>query len=769
MNNKTKTTSILKDTTPKWHKTFLKWFWGLFSAGIIIAFMAIWMIAEGWLGYLPPLEELQNPKNRFASEIISSDMQSLGRYYRNENRVGVQYTDLSPYLIDALVATEDARFYSHTGVDFKSFFRAVLKLGRAGGGSTLTQQLAKQIWSPRASNIFERAMQKPIEWVIATKLERLYSKDEILLMYLNQFDFLYNAVGIKSAAQVYFSTTPSDLKIEEAAMLVGMCKNPSLYNPVRRPERALNRRNTVLSQMCKYEYITEAERDSLEALPLELHYSSVDHKQGLAPYFREYLRGVLTAKEPKESHYSEWNKQQYVIDRYQWDNNPLYGFCAKNTKPDGTHYDIYQDGLKIYTTIDSRMQRYAEEAVAEHMQSLQKSFFRECKRKKNAPFSRSISQDEINGILTRAMKQTDRYRGMKKAGASEKEIQEAFNTPVDMQVFTYDDTGLKDTTMSPMDSIRWLKNYLRCGFMSMDPHTGYVKAYVGGPNFAHFQYDMATMGRRQVGSTVKPYLYTLAMDEGMWPCDKVVNEPITLYDANGRPWTPRDTHAKNQGEIVTLNWGLQNSSNWITAYLMSLYTPEQLVRIMQSFGIQGQLDPVISLCLGPCEVSVQEMVDAYTTFANKGIRTEPLYVTRIEDNNGNVIASFVPNTHEVISESTAYKMIYMLRNVVDHGTGVRVRYKYGIKAPMGGKTGTTNNNSDGWFMGFTPSLVSGVWVGGEDRAIHFDNLAEGQGASMALPIYALYMQKVYKDTSLGYLETEQFDIPDWFDPNAGCK
>ena len=767
MNNKTKTTSILKDTTPKWHKTFLKWFWGLFSAGIVIAFGAIWLIAEGWLGYLPPLEELQNPENRFASEIISSDMQSIGRYYRNENRVGVQYTDLSPYLIDALVATEDARFYNHTGVDFKSFFRAVLKLGRAGGGSTLTQQLAKQIWSPRASNIFERAMQKPIEWVIATKLERLYSKDEILLMYLNQFDFLYNAVGIKSAAQVYFSTTPADLKIEEAAMLVGMCKNPSLYNPVRRPERALNRRNTVLSQMCKYEYITEAERDSLEALPLELHYSSVDHKQGLAPYFREHLRRVLTAKEPKESNYPEWNKQQYAIDRYQWDNNPLYGFCAKNTKPDGSHYDIYQDGLKIYTTIDSRMQRYAEEAVAEHMQSLQKSFFRECKRKKNAPFSRSISQDEINGILTRAIKQTDRYRGMKKAGASEKEIREAFNTPVDMQIFTYD--GLKDTTMSPMDSIRWLKNYLRCGFMSMDPHTGYVKAYVGGPNFSCFQYDMATMGRRQVGSTVKPYLYTLAMDEGMWPCDKVVNEPITLYDANGRPWTPRDTHAKNEGEIVTLNWGLQNSSNWITAYLMSLYTPEQLVRIMQSFGIQGQLDPVISLCLGPCEVSVQEMVDAYTTFANKGIRTEPLYVTRIEDNNGNVIASFVPKTHEVISESTSYKMIYMLRNVIDHGTGVRVRYKYGIKAPMGGKTGTTNNNSDGGFMGFTPSLVSGVWVGGEDRAIHFDNLAEGQGASMALPIYALYMQKVYKDTSLGYSETEQFEIPDWFDPNAGCK
>lgn len=744
-------------------KTFLKWFWGLFVAGVVVVVAVFWMITKGWLGYLPPLEELQNPKNKYASEVFSADMQSLGRYYRQANRVGVQYSDLSPELVEALIATEDARFYNHTGVDFKAFMRAVLKLGRAGGGSTLTQQLAKQIWSPRANNIFERAMQKPIEWVIATKLERLYSKDEILLMYLNQFDFLYNAVGIKSAAQVYFSTTPADLKVEESAMLVGMCKNPSLYNPVRRPQNALDRRNTVLSQMEKYGYLTEAERDSLQALPIELHYSSVDHKQGAAPYFREYLRNVLTAKEPKESHYSEWNKQQYKIDKYQWDNNPLYGFCNKNTKPDGSHYDLYQDGLRIYTTIDSRMQRYAEEAVDEHMQSLQKSFFRECRRKRNAPFSISISREEIDGIMTRSMRQTDRYRGMKKAGNTEEEIRAAFNTPVEMQVFSYEGNGLIDTVMSPMDSIRWLKTYLRCGFLSMDPLTGYVKAYVGGPDFAHFQYDMATMGRRQVGSTVKPYLYTLAMDEGMAPCDKVVNAPITLYDANGRPWTPRDTHAKNQGDTVTLAWGLRYSSNWITAYLMSMFTPEQLVRMMQSFGIQGQLDPVISLCLGPCEVSVQEMVDAYTTFVNKGIRTEPLYVTRIEDNNGNVLARFTPMTHEIISETTSYKMIQMLQDVVDRGTGVRVRYKYGIKAPMGGKTGTTNNNSDGWFMGFTPSLVSGVWVGGEDRAIHFDNLAEGQGASMALPIYALYMQRVYRDTTLGYSEEEQFDIPEWYE------
>lgn len=744
-------------------KTFLKWFWGLFAAGVVVVVVLFWMITKGWLGYLPPLEELQNPKNKYASEVFSADMQSLGRYYRQANRVGVQYSDLSPELVEALIATEDARFYNHTGVDFKAFMRAVLKLGRAGGGSTLTQQLAKQIWSPQANNIFERAMQKPIEWVIATKLERLYSKDEILLMYLNQFDFLYNAVGIKSAAQVYFSTTPAELKVEESAMLVGMCKNPSLYNPVRRPQNALDRRNTVLSQMAKYGYLTEAERDSLQALPIELHYSSVDHKQGMAPYFREYLRNVLTAKEPKESHYSEWNKQQYKIDKYQWDNNPLYGFCNKTTKPDGSPYNLYQDGLRIYTTIDSRMQRYAEEAVDEHMQSLQKSFFRECKRKRNAPFSISITREEIDGIMTRSMRQTDRYRGMKKAGKTEEEIRAAFNTPVEMQVFSYEGNGLIDTVMSPMDSIRWLKTYLRCGFMSMDPLNGHVKAYVGGPDFAHFQYDMATMGRRQVGSTVKPYLYTLAMDEGMSPCDKVVNDSITLYDANGLPWTPRDTHAKNQGDTVTLAWGLRYSSNWITAYLMSMFTPEQLVRLMQSFGIQGQLDPVISLCLGPCEVSVQEMVDAYTTFVNKGIRTEPLYVTRIEDNNGNVLARFAPLTHEIISETTSYKMIQMLQDVVDRGTGVRVRYKYGIKAPMGGKTGTTNNNSDGWFMGFTPSLVSGVWVGGEDRAIHFDNLAEGQGASMALPIYALYMQRVYRDTTLGYSEEEQFDIPEWYE------
>lgn len=748
--------------------TFLKWFWGIFIAGCLLIYLIFVMIVKGWLGYLPPLEELQNPKNRYATEIFSADRQSLGRYYRQENRVGVQYADLSPDLINALIATEDVRFYQHTGVDVKSLFRAIITLGQAGGGSTLTQQLAKQLWSPRAHNIFMRAMQKPIEWVIATQLERLYSKDEILLMYLNQFDFLYNAVGIKSAAQVYFSTTPNQLTIEQSAMLVGMCKNPALYNPIRHPERTMNRRNTVLNQMYKYDYITEQQCDSLKQLPLEIRYSSVDHKQGLAPYFREYLRLVLTAKEPKQSNYSEWNQLQYEIDKQQWEENPLYGWCNKNTKPDGTPYDIYQDGLRIYTTIDSRMQRYAEEAVHEHMVFKQDQFFKEKKKRSYAPFSKDLSTEEINSIMNRAIRQTDRYRTMKKQGFTAKQIDEAFNTPVEMQIFSYD--GLIDTIMTPQDSVKWLKHFLRCGFMAMDPHNGQVKAYVGGPDFAHFQFDMATMGRRQIGSTVKPYLYTLAMDEGMWPCDTAKNVEYTLIDGNGVEWTPRDAHPEQVGETVSLTWGLKKSSNWITAYLMSLFTPEQLAKLMRSFGIKGPIDPVVSMCLGTCDVSVEEMVDAYTTFVNKGIRIEPLYVTHIEDSNGNLLGTFTAPTHEVISENTSYKMIYMLEKVITEGTGMRLRgSQYQLYMPMGGKTGTSQNHSDGWFVGFTPELVAGCWVGGEDRSIHFDSMDKGQGARTALPIYGLFMQKVYNDPELGYSREATFDIPEWFDPNAGCK
>ena len=750
----------------KFRIQFAKWFWLIFVAGLLFVVFFFVGIARGWFGYMPPLEDLQNPKNKYASEVFSNDAVSLGRYYRTENRVSVNYEEISPYVINALVATEDARFYSHSGIDSKGFVRALLTLGKAGGGSTITQQLSKQLYSPTAANTFERLLQKPNEWVIAVQLERLYSKDEIIMMYLNQFDFLYNAVGIKSAAQVYFGKKPIDLTAEEAAVLIGMCKNPSLYNPIRHQERALNRRNTVLNQMEKYGFITEAECDSLKQLPMDIDYHSVDHKEGTAQYLREYLRQILTAKEPKESNYSEWNKMQYEIDKKQWDTNPLYGFCQKNKKADGSHYDLYNDGLRIYTTVDSRMQRYAEEAVHEHMTDLQGRFFKEKKNKSYAPFSRQMSKEDIDGVMTRSMRQSERYRVLKRAGKSEAEIRAVFETPIEMQVFSYD--GMIDTTLSPMDSIRWQKYFLRCGFMSMDPHTGYVKAYVGGPDFAHFQYDMVSTGRRQVGSTVKPFLYTLAMSEGMWPCDKTINQSITLKTETGQNWTPRNSGKTHIGDTVTLQWGLAQSNNWISAYLMSLFGPKQMVSMMRSFGIQGDIPAVVSLCLGPCEVSVSEMVDAYTVFPSKGIRIEPLLVTRIEDVNGNVIATFTPNTYEVVDELTSYKMVSMLRGVADGGTASRVRFRYNLRMPMGAKTGTTQNNSDGWFMGFTPSLVNGCWVGGEDRSIHFDSMAEGQGASMALPIWALYMQKVYADQDLGYSQDEQFDIPASFNPNSGC-
>lgn len=746
---------------------FVKWFWRLFGAGILLLVLMFTFISLGWVGYLPPIDELQNPINKYATEIYSSDMQLLGRFSRSEeNRVKVDYNQISPYMIKALIATEDIRFYEHSGVDGKALARAVILRGifrrkSSGGGSTLTQQLAKQLYSPDAANVFERALQKPIEWVISVQLERMYTKEEIITLYLNQFGFLNNAVGIKSAAQVYFSKSPDQLKIEEAATLVGMCKNPSLYNPVRFNERSKGRRNVVLKQMQKADLITEEEFDSLRNLPLTLRYQKVDHKAGLAPYFREYLRLTLTAKEPNRSKYASWQEQKYQEDLWMWQNNPLFGFFEKNRKPDGSKYNIYLDGLKIYTTIDSKMQTYAEEAVNEHIKVLQKSFFDEKKGRSYAPFSRNVSQEEISTIMNRAIKQSDRYYRMKAAGASEKEIETAFHNPVEMQVFTYD--GLVDKVMSPYDSIRYNKHFLRCGFMSMDAKSGFVKAYVGGPDFTHFQYDMVNLGRRQVGSTIKPYLYTLAMEEGMSPCDKTVNRSITLNDGSGRPWTPRNASRSRIGETVTLRWGLANSNNWISAYLMSLFTPESLVKLMRSFGIRGYLDPVVSLCLGPAEISVAEMVDAYTAFPNKGIRVDPLYVTRIEDSNGNVIANFTPRMYEIISELTAAKMIFMMRSVVDGGTGGRIRSRYGLKMQMGGKTGTTQNNSDGWFMGFTPSLVSGVWVGGEDRSIHFDRIAEGQGAAMALPIWAIYMKKVLNDSSLGYSPNEVFETGKTFD------
>ena len=748
----------------------VKILWIFIALISLVCVFIFFSIAKGWIGYMPPVEDLENPNYKFATEVFSEDGKVLGTYsYSKENRVFVGYNDLSPNIINALIATEDVRFAEHSGIDAYALTRAVVKRGilmqkNAGGGSTITQQLSKQLYSPSADNVMERLFQKPIEWVIAVKLERYYTNEAILTMYLNKFDFLNNAVGIKTAAFTYFGCEPKDLKIEEAATLVGMCKNPSLYNPVRYNERSRGRRNVVLDQMRKAGYITEAERDSLQALPLKLKYNRVDHKEGLATYFREYLRGVLTAKKPDKANYRGWQMQKYYEDSLDWENNPLFGWCEKNTKKDGTKYNLYTDGLKIYTTLDSRMQQYAEDAVTEHLKELQGYFFKEKKGAKKAPYTFRLTQEQVDEILGRAMRLSDRYRIMKKAGATEAEIKKAFDTPEEMSVFSWE--GEKDTIMTPMDSIRYYKFFLRAGFMSMDPRSGHVKAYVGGPNYHYFQYDMAMVGRRQVGSTIKPFLYTLAMENGFSPCDEVRHVEYTLIDENGKPWTPRNANKKLIGDMVTVKWGLANSDNWITAYLMSKLNPYNLKRLIHTFGVRNRdIVPSVSLCLGPCEISVGEMVSAYTAFPNKGIRVAPLFVTRIEDNDGNVLATFAPEMQEVISVSSAYKMLVMLRAVVNEGTGGRVR-RLGVKADMGGKTGTTNYNADGWFMGFTPSLVSGCWVGGEDRDIHFDTMLHGQGASMALPIWTKYMVKVLGDKSLGYDENETFQLPEGYDP---CK
>ena len=756
-------------------RKIIKALW-IFLVVIILAIVIVFVsISKGWIGYMPPVEELENPSYKFATEIFSEDEKVLGTWsYSKENRVYTAYKDLSPSIINALIATEDVRFVEHSGIDAKALFRAFVKRGlmfqkNAGGGSTLSQQLAKQLFTENvARNTLQRLFQKPIEWVIAVKLERYYTKEEILSMYLNKFDFLNNAVGIKTAAYTYFGCEPKDLKVEEAATLVGMCKNPSLYNPVRFNERSRGRRNVVLEQMRKAGYITDAECDSLQALPLKLTYNRVDHKEGLATYFREYLRGVMTAPKPVRSDYRGWQMQKFYEDSIAWETNPLYGWCAKNKKKDGTNYNIYTDGLKIYTTINSRMQQYAEDAVKEHLGDyLQPIFFKEKEGSKNAPYARSLPEKRVEELLTKAMKQTERYRLMKEAGASEQQIRKAFDTPEEMTVFSW--KGDKDTIMTPMDSIRYYKSFLRTGFMSMDPANGHVKAYVGGPNYVYFQYDMAMVGRRQVGSTIKPYLYTLAMENGFSPCDQARHVEQTLIDENGTPWTPRNANDKRYGEMVTLKWGLANSDNWISAYLMGKLNPYDLVRLIHSFGVRNKaIDPVVSLCLGPCEISVGEMVSAYTAFANKGIRVAPLFVTRIEDSDGNVISTFAPQMEEVISASSTYKMLVMLRAVINEGTGGRVR-RYGITADMGGKTGTTNDNSDAWFMGFTPSLVSGCWVGGDERDIHFGRMTYGQGAAAALPIWAMYMKKVYDDPTLGYDQQERFKLPEGFDPCAGSE
>ncbi len=747
---------------------FLWWLLGLTFLGSSLAFVAIW---NGWIGYMPPVEDLQNPISRFATQIYSSDGKVIGTWnFNRENRICVPYSNLSPYLVKALVATEDVRFYDHSGIDFIALSRAIVKRGllgqtSAGGGSTITQQLAKQLYSDAAGSTLERLLQKPIEWVIAVKLERNYTKEEIIALYLNYFDFLHNAVGIKTASTTYFYKDPKDLTLEEAATLIGLCKNPSLFNPVRYPERCRERRNVVLDQMRKAGYITDEQYEKSCALPIALNFHRNDHKDGTAPYLREFLRVYMSAERPDRSKYPSWNKRQYVLDSIAWDTDPLYGWCNKNFKKDGTPYNLNADGLKVYTTIDSRMQRYAEEAVYGHVaRYLQPEFFKENKGKPNAPFTSQLTKKQVDQIMERAVLQSERYRILKANGASDEEIHKSFHTPTDMSIFTYH--GDVDTTMTPIDSIRYVKSFLRAGFMSMDPVTGAVKAYVGGLDYTHFMYDMVTGGRRQVGSTIKPFLYSLAMENGFSPCDLAPNVQQT-YMVAGKPWTPRNASHKRAGEMVTLKWGLAQSSNWISAYLMSKLSPQQFVQLLHDYGINNpDIHPSMSLCLGPCEMTVAEMVSAYTTFANHGIRTAPMFVSRIEDNEGNVITNFQPRMNEVISEESANKMLVLLKGVVDGGTAGRLRDKYNFTGEIGGKTGTTNRNSDAWFMGFTPQLVSGCWVGGDDRDIHFDSMRMGQGATMALPIWAYFMKKVYRDKTLPYDPNAKFDLPEGFD---GCS
>lgn len=712
---------------------------------------------------MPDIEDLQNPISRYASQIYSADGKIIGTYNMNrENRVHIGYDDISENVVKALIATEDERFYEHSGIDFIALGRAIVKRGllgqvSAGGGSTITQQLAKQLYSNTAGSTVERLLQKPIEWCIAIKLERNYTKSEIVTMYLNYFDFLHNAVGIKTAANVYFNKDPKNLTDAEAATLVGLCKNPSLFNPVRYPERCKERRNVVLAQMLKAGYISKDEYTKAHDSELKLDFHRPDHKDGIATYFREFLRQYMMAKRPDINNYPSWNKVQFAIDSLAWETDPLYGWCNKNFKKNGDTYNVYTDGLKIFTTIDTRMQKYAEDAMLRHIGGyLQPEFAKENRMKANAPFTTALKPSEVRAIMQRAIRQSERYRVMKENGASEQEIEEAFRKKTEMTVFTYN--GDVDTIMSPLDSIRYVKSFLRSGFVSMDPRTGAVKAYVGGVNFNHFKYDMATLGRRQVGSTTKPFLYALSLENGMSPCDRVLNVQTTYGN-----WTPRNGSRSHYGEMVTLKWGLAQSNNWISANLMSRINPQDFIRILREFGINTTgIYPSMVLCLGPYEASVCEMVSAYTTFANGGIHCSPMFVSKIEDGDGNVIATFQPRMNEVISEKCAYQMLEMLQGVINSGTGGRIRYRYGLECEMGGKTGTTNRNSDAWFMGFTPSLVSGCWVGGEDRDIHFDSTRMGQGANMALPIWAYYMKKVLADPSLGYSAEEKFDIPEGF-------
>ena len=719
--------------------------WGIFGSVIALVALLFCGISWGLFGFMPSFEDLENPTSSLSSEIISSDQQILGAYYI-ENRTNVEFNELSPYLVQALVATEDSRFYSHSGVDLRSlgrvFFKSILRGDRSGGGgSTITQQLAKNLFPRKHISKAGLAVRKLKEWVIAAKLERNYTKDEIIAMYFNTVDFGNNAYGIKIAASTYFGKLPSELEPEEAALLVGMLKATSYYNPLRNPQNAMKRRNVVFSQMRKAGFLSREEYEELIGKPIDMsHFSRQNHEEGLATHFREYLR-------------------QYML---KW--------CKEHKKPDGKPYDLYRDGLKIYTTINSRMQRHAEEAVAEWIGgTLQNDFYQDLKGSgRYAPFSSDLTKAEVNRFMEQAMKNSDRYRAMKKAGASDEEIREVFHQKVAMKVFTWNG-GEKDTVMSPWDSLWYHKWFLHCGLMSVEPQTGYVRAYVGDISYKYFKYDNVSQGRRQVGSTFKPFVYTLAMQEGEFlPCTEVPNVPVCFPLPDGEEWCPANSSKQKEGEMVSLRWALANSVNYISAYLIKRFPPEAVINLARRMGITAPMEAVPSICLGTMDISVREMVGAMATYANQGIHIDPIFITRIEDKHGIVLENFSPHQEEAMSAKTAYLMLDLMRGVVDEGSAGRLRWRYGLKQAIAGKTGTTQNHSDAWFMGITPTLTTGVWVGGELRSIHFNSMRLGQGANAALPVWAIYMQKVYEDAELEFPQ-DDFEKPEGVNVDLKCQ
>ncbi len=749
------------------NKKYLVLLWIAFILPIIGVSILFSLISNGYLGYMPTWEELENPKNNLATQVISSDAKILGTFFK-ENRMLVEYENLSPYLIESLVATEDERFYDHSGIDPRALLRAIVNMGKKGGGSTITQQLAKQLFHEPATGKWDRIIQKLNEWVMAVKLEKRYTKEEIITQYFNRFDFLNLAVGIQTASHVYFNKQPNSLNIQEAAMLVGMCKNPALFNPLRRPEMVKNRRNVVLFQMKKNNYISNDEYDSLKVLPLEVNFQRVDHTLGLAPYFREHIRLLMRAKKPFRKNY--WGNHAYQVDSAEWVNNPLFGWIEKHPKANGEKYDLYRDGLQIYTTIDSRLQKYAEQSIDKHIGTyLQKEFWKEQKGRKKAPFAWNMSEEQMQNILKRSMKQTERYRLYKKKGVSQDSIDYYFNQPVKMTVYTW--AGDKDTILSPLDSIRYYKHFLRASLMSMNPMTGYVKAYVGGINYSHFQYDMVATGRRQVGSTFKPILYSLALQEDFTPCSELPNIPHSIKLPEGGVWTPNnaDVSKKTDGKMITLKEALAHSNNYISAYLVDRYSPQAMVTLANKMGITTDIPAVPSICLGTPDVSLLEMLPMFCTFGNKGVYTKPLLVTHIRDKNGNLLSTFTSDKIEVYNKRTAYLMVNLLDGVINRGTSIRLRFRYGFKNEIYGKTGTTQNQSDGWFFGVVPQLATGIWVGGEDRSIHFKGIRLGQGANMALPIWALYMKKVYADSTLNIITDKVFEKPENVNLELDCS